>query len=101
VLVLTDAGGGSDARRYCEWVDMGAGELGVGGFYGNDTVKVLGRGAGPRRPLTEGRRARARVSEGRVHARRRARWRARRARGAGARRGVSGPRGGRLGRFTN
>jgi hypothetical protein len=54
LLVLTDAGGssgggpfadgssGSDARRYCEWVDMGSGELTISDFYGNDTVKVGG-----------------------------------------------------------
>jgi len=52
LLVLTDAGGGgastaasggggaSDAQQYCSWVDLGRGEMTIGGFYGNNTVKV-------------------------------------------------------------
>jgi hypothetical protein len=44
LLVLSDPGGsssgGSGAERYCGWVDGGRGELTVGDFYSNDTVKV-------------------------------------------------------------
>ncbi|KIY92802.1 Putative mannan endo-1,4-beta-mannosidase 5 [Monoraphidium neglectum] len=45
LLVLSDPGGsssgGSGAERYCGWVDGGRGELTVGDFYSNDTVKSV------------------------------------------------------------
>lgn len=43
------AGAGGAAERYCRWVDSGAGELSIGDFYANDTVKARVLGGTPAR----------------------------------------------------